>query len=172
MWWCWVPLQFDDFAMHVILEEDPDGVRNTNFAVRMWPADANRPVEQFGWPLPQISYRSGTRIPTHASMALTDRSGRVANLEIEPIIGIPLNVGCGYNGDPDWAHGSYKGETWVEGAEYDHQDPAVAGRLIFTITDHLARATFDGHEGWGIFEHGAIGPHKPTGFPDYTTGAP
>jgi hypothetical protein len=114
----------------------------------------------------------GTRRPLHAAMALTDRSGHTATLEIEPLIGIPLNVGCGYNGDPDWTHGTYKGEAWTEGAEYDHSDPAVSGRAMFSFTDHLARATFEGHEGWGIFEHGIIGPHRPSGFTDFTTGAP
>ena len=38
MWWCWIPLRFDDFGLHIILEEDPAGLRNTNFAVRVWPA--------------------------------------------------------------------------------------------------------------------------------------
>jgi len=32
--------------------------------------------------------------------------------------------------------------------------------------------TFEGHEGWGIFEHGCIGPHAPTGFTDYADTAP
>lgn len=172
MWWCWVPLQFDDFALHVILEEDRDGVRTTNYAARTWPLGDPRPPEQFGWPVPDITYVSGTRRPTHATIPLTTRAGVTELLEVEPIVGIPLNVGCGYNGDPDWAHGSYHGAEWVEGAVYDHDDPAVSGRAFFSFTDHLARATFAGAEGWGIFEHGCIGPHHPSGFDDFTTGAP
>ncbi len=172
MWWCWIPLKFDDFALHVILEEDRDGVRNTNFAVRVWPAATGRAPEQLGWPLPDILYRSGTREPTHASIDLTHRDGKVSTLEIEPLVGIPLNVGCGYGADPEWTHGVWRGEQWVEGSEYDHNDPAVRGRAMFSITDHLARATFDGQEGWGIFEHGNIGPHAPSGFTDFTDVAP
>lgn len=170
MWWCWVPLRFDDFALHVILEEDAEGVRTTNLAVRQWPVAADRPLEQFGWPLPEITYAPGTRRPTAARMELADRQGEVHLLEVEPLVGIPLNVGCGYNGDPDWAHGTYKGESWVEGAHYDHGDPAVAGRAMFAFTDHIARARFDGQEGWGIFEHGCIGPHRPSRFTDFTSG--
>ena len=55
---------------------------------------------------------------------------------------------------------------------YDHTDPAVAGRGAFSITDHLARATFDGETGWGIFEHGSIGRHDPSGFADLGAVAP
>jgi hypothetical protein len=172
MWWCWIPLRFDDFALHVILEEDPLGVRNTNFAVRLWPDSSGRPPEQLGWPLPEISYRSGTRYPTRATMDLTARDGKVHTLEIEPIIGIPLNVGCGYGADPDWTHGTWRGEAFVEGAVYDHNDPAVSGRAAFSLVDHVARVTFDGQEGWGIFEHGAIGRHEPSGFADLTSVAP
>jgi hypothetical protein len=40
----------------------------------------------------------------------------------------------------------------------------VIGRAAFSLWDHLARATFDGQEGWGIFEHGVIGSHAPSGF--------
>jgi hypothetical protein len=172
MWWCWIPLRFDDFALHVILEEDQYGARNTNFAVRVFPESSGRAPEQLGWPLPEIRYNSGTRYPTRASMDLTTRDGKVLTLDIEPIIGIPLNVGCGYGADPDWTHGVWKGEEWVDGSVYDHNDPAVSGRAAFSLVDHVARATFDGQEGWGIFEHGAIGRHEPSGFTDLMSVAP
>jgi hypothetical protein len=172
MWWCWVPVRFDDFALHVILEEDKDGTRNTNFAVRVWPESTGRPVEQLGWPLPDITYASGTRNPVRASIDLTARDGKVSTLDIEPLMRIPLNVGVGYGGDPEWTHGTWKGESWVEHSVYDHNDPAVTGRAAYSIADNIARVTFDGHEGWGIFEHGSIGPHLPSGFTDFASVAP
>ena len=61
MWWFWVPLRFDDFAVHVIVEESSDGLRNSNFAVRQWPEATGKPLEQLGWPLPKTEYPSGTR---------------------------------------------------------------------------------------------------------------
>jgi hypothetical protein len=172
MWWCWVPLRFDDFALHIILEEDMHGVRNTNLAVRVWPEGTGKPVEQLGWPIPDITYESGTRIPTRASMELMTRDGKVSTLDIEPLARIPLNIGVGYGGDPEWTHGTWKGEEWVEGSQYDHTDPALAGRAFFAIADAIARVTFDGHVGWGIFEHGCIGPHLPSGFTDFSSVAP
>ena len=133
---------------------------------RAGPKRAGRAPEQLGWPLPEIRYASGTRNPTGASIELTNRDGKKSTLEIEPIIGIPLNVGCGYGADPDWTHGLWKGDGWVEGSKYDYNDPAVTGRAAFSLWDHVARVTFEGHEGWGIFEHGCIGAHAPSGFTD------
>jgi hypothetical protein len=172
MYWHWVPLRFDDFAVHLIVEEDPAGVRSTNFAVRVWPASTGRPVEQLGWPMPTVRYRSGTRYPEAASFALMTRDGKGMTLDVEPLVGMPLNVGCGYGMDPDWQHGVWKGESWVEGAVYSYDDPAVQGRIPYTLIDHLARATFDGREGWGIFEHGVLGGHAPSGFADFASVAP
>ena len=110
--------------------------------------------------------------PPHAAMELVGRDGKTHTLEIEPIVGIPLNVGCGYGADPDWTHGVWKGDDWVEGSVYDYADPAVSGRGAFSIVDHIARATFDGQVGWGIFEHGNIGKHEPSGFTDMMQVAP
>ena len=140
--------------------------------MRHFPASSGRAPEQLGWPIPEIDYKSGTRWPTRASMELTGRDGKSHTLDITPLVGIPLNVGCGYGADPDWTHGLWKGENWIEGSLYDHNDPAVSGRGAFSIVDHIARATFDGQTGWGIFEHGNIGKHEPSGFTDMMQVAP
>ena len=172
MWWCWVPLRFDDFAIHLIVEESPTGERTSNFAVRVWPRSAGRPPEQLGWPRVDITYRSGTRHPEHAVITMAERDGTPVVVEVEPLMAMPLHVGCGYGPDPDWTHGLWKGEKWVEGARYDHTDPAVVGRSSFGVTDHLARASCDGQTGFGIFEHGSIGRHDPSGFADLMSVAP
>ena len=59
------------------------------------------------------------------------------------------------------------GRDWSSSAEYDLTDPAVAGRIPFGVTDHLARARCDGEEGWGLFEHASMGRHDPSGFADW-----
>ena len=46
----------------------------------------------------------------------------------------------------------------------DMRDPAITGRIPFGVVDHVARATCDGAEGWGMFEHGTFGRHEPSGF--------
>ena len=45
------------------------------------------------------------------------------------------------------------------------------------MIDHVGRAVCrdgDGveREGWGLFEHGALGRHDPSGFADWLTVAP
>jgi hypothetical protein len=48
----------------------------------------------------------------------------------------------------------------------------VTGRGAFSVVDHVGRATLDGQEGWGLFEHGCFGRHDPSGFADYGSVAP
>ena len=55
-WWLYTPTRFDDFFLFVIAQEDGDGNRGINEAVRMWPDGR---IEQLGWPEVEITYRSG-----------------------------------------------------------------------------------------------------------------
>ncbi len=98
------------------------------------------------------------------------------HLEVESRLAVPLHVGGGYGGDPDWTHGVWKGAGFAERRTYDLTDPNVAGRVMFGVVDHVGRATCsDKHgdaEGFGLFEHGALGRHDPSGFTDWFTLAP
>jgi hypothetical protein len=129
-------------------------------------------VEQLGWPRAEISYRTGTRHPESARIHLQDRVGTPLALELDTVTSVPLHVGAGYGGDPDWSHGRWMGRGWSQASVYDLTDPAVAGRIPFGVIDHLARAGFDGEEGWGLFEHASMGRHDPTGFADWSSVAP
>ncbi|MCU1454806.1 MAG: hypothetical protein JWN46_2952 [Acidimicrobiales bacterium] len=171
-WWLYVPLRFDDFAVIVIVQEDPDGHRVLNEATRVWPAATGRRPEQLGWPEVDVHYQSGTRIPTGATIVLRERGGRPLELEVESLGYVALNAGSGYGGDPSWSHGTWKGEGWVDGAVHDLHDPAVSGMVPFGVIDHVGRATLDGAEGWGLFEHASMGRHDPSGFVDYSSVAP
>lgn len=173
MWWLYVPMRFEEFALVVILQEDPNGYRTLNDCHRVWPDGR---IEQMGWPQVRIHYTSGTRTPTGATLHLTTPSGTPIEVEVSSLLAAPLHVGGGYGGDPDWTHGMWKGEKFAERLTYDLADPAVQGRFMFGCVDHVGRAvlTEDGrtHEGWGLFEHFAIGRHDPTGFGDWFAVAP
>ena len=173
MWWLYVPMAFDDFMVCVILQEDPDGHRTLNDVHRVWPDGR---VEQLGWPLVKVHYASGGRTPTGATVSLTTPQGTPLTLETESLRATPLHVGGGYGGDPDWTHGTWKGEEFVERVTYDLGDDAVQGRFMFGCVDHVGRATLtEGgatHEGWGLFEHFCIGRHDPSGFADFFSVAP
>jgi hypothetical protein len=165
----YVPLRFDDFALIVILQEDPDGTRTLNAASRVWPDGRH---EQLGWPELDIVYRSGTRDPERATLHLRTAARQPLSVEIEPLTSVALHIGAGYGGDPEWAHGQWRGRNWIDSSVYDLTDPAVAGRIAFGVVDHAARATCDGAEGWGLFEHATVGRHDPTGFKDWLSVAP
>jgi hypothetical protein len=165
-WWLYVPLRFEDFAIIVIVQEDPDGTRTLNGASRVW-GDGRR--EQLGWPEVDISYRPGSRHPERAALRLRTPDRRDLTVEIETITSVVLHIGAGYGGDPDWTHGQWRGREWVDSAVYDLLDPAVSARVPFGVIDHAARATCEGQEGWGLFEHASIGRHDPTGFKDWAS---
>ena len=168
-WWLYVPLRFEEFAIVLIVQELPDGYRTLNDANRVW---SDGRVEQLGWPRVDIEYRSGTRHPEHATISCTTPSGEPVVIEVDTLTFNALNAGAGYGGDPDWGHGHWRGPGLREGARYDLTDPAVAGRVPFSVVDHVARARCDGQEGWGLFEHGTFGRHDPSGFADWGTLAP
>ncbi|MGY4711819.1 hypothetical protein ACXDF8_20015 [Mycolicibacterium sp. CBM1] len=173
MWWLYVPMAFEDFAIVLIIQEAPDGFRSLNDCTRIW---RDGRVEQLGWPRVKIHYRSGTRIPTGATIEATDSAGAALRFDVESKLPVPIHVGGGYGGDSDWIHGMWKGDRFTERLTYDMNDPAIIGRAAFGVIDHVGRAVcHDGGssaEGWGLFEHGALGRHDPSGFTDWLTVAP
>jgi len=168
-WWLYVPLRFDDFAVVIIVQELADGFRTLNGATRVW---HDGRIEQLGWPEVEIEYRSGTRHPERAVLHLTERGGKPLDLEVETLGSVVLHVGAGYGGDSDWSHGEWRGRGFIEGAEYDLTDPAIVARIPFGVIDHVGRASCNGAEGWGLFEHGTMGRHDPSGFIDWGSLAP
>lgn len=168
-WWLYVPLRFEDHALIVIVQEQPDGYRTLNDATRIW-ADGRR--EQLGWPEIEIDYGPGTRHPLRARLGLRARDGAPFTVEVETRGFVALNVGAGYGGDPDWSHGQWRGPGWVESVSYDMTDPALVARVPFGVVDHVAVASYDGKQGAGLFEHGTFGRHDPSGFADWGSVAP
>ena len=173
MWWTYVPMRFDDYMICLIIQEEPDGRRALNDCHRVW---KDGRVEQLGWPHVAIRYASGTRMPTGATITCTTPDGKPLEIEVESKLAVPLHVGGGYGGDADWSHGVWQGPDFSERLTYDLTDPEVAGRVMFGVIDHVGRAVCsDGgqeQEGWGLFEHGALGRHDPSGFADWFTLAP
>lgn len=165
-WWLYAPLRFEEFAIVVIVQEQPDGWRTLNDAVRVW---ADGRTEQLGWPKVEITYRPGTRMPVSARLGLTTPEGKPLTVEVDTGTAIALHVGAGYGSDPDWSHGQWKGPNWSSSSVYDLTDPATAARVPYGVIDHVARARCDGAEGWGLFEHASLGRHDPSGFTDWAS---
>lgn len=168
-WWLYVPVRFDDFAIVLIVQEDGRGHRTLNNAERILPDGS---TEQLGWPHVTIHYESATRIPTAADIRLTEPDGKPFDLRVESLGYIPLHVGCGYGGDPDWLNGQWKGPGWTSPAVYDMASPEIRQRVPWGVVDHVGKATIGDLTGWGLFEHGTIGAHAPSGFTDLGSVAP
>ena len=171
MWGLYMPMAFDDFGLVLIVQEEPSGFRTLNDCTRVW---QDGRVEQLGWPRITIHYRSGTRLPTGATIEATTSDGSSVTIEVDAKLGTALHVGGGYGGDSDWGHGQWKGADFVERVTYDLTDPAIAGRVPFGVIDHIGHAVCreeDGteREGWGMFEHASFGRHDPSGFDDWGT---
>jgi hypothetical protein len=171
-WWTYVPLRFEDFALVLIVQEDADGVRTLNDARRIRAVGDGCRAEQLGWPEVDVRYRSGTRHPEGATIGLTGRDRKPFTVDVDTLGFVALHCGPGYGGDPEWTHGQWRGRGWVDGSVLDMTDPAVAARVPFGVVDHVARARCGDAEGWGLFEHGILGRHSPSGFVDWESVAP
>ncbi|MGU3294687.1 hypothetical protein [Williamsia sp. M5A3_1d] len=170
IWWLYVPLTFDDHQLFLILQEDAEGHRSLYDCTRRW---ADGRVEQLDGVRVEIDYTPGTRIPRSAHIEFMNRAGDRSALDLESKLFAPIAFGAGYGGDPTWAHGTWKGEGFTERVHFDLTDPDVMARAAFSLIDHVCSAVAtdaDGtvHHGAGLFEHGVIGPHHPSGFTDWT----
>lgn len=164
-WWVYSPLRFDEFAILVIAQEDADGHRSLNNAIRVF---SDGRVEQLGWPRLEIDYASGTRRMTSVRMHMSGRSGKPVVVEMTPKTSLNLAIGAGYGNDPDWNHGRWMGKKWGLSSRYDTSDPSLAQRIFNGVNEYVVTADCDGAPGSGMFEHRVAGIHRPSGFMNAT----
>lgn len=153
--WVYAPLQFPDFSIIVIAQEDAEGNRSLEDALLLRP-DAD--PEHLGRPEFALEFKPGTR--EVASAVLTFARG--PKVEVETVLPVALGAGAGY-GIGDWKHGQYLGPLVVQGQTYDVSDAAKRA-TYWSVIDNLARARCRGRTGWGLFEFACFGPHAPSGF--------
>ena len=175
MWWLYVPVAFDDFGVCLIIQEEADGYRLLNDCTRIF---KDGRIEQLGWPRIETTYVSGTRTPKSGRVSCTLPDGTPVTIDLEAHAA---------GADPHRRRLRRRlrlGPRPVEGRRrspsactYDMTDPAVVGRVPFGLTDSVGRAVWneegkEPQEGWGLYEHGVLGLHEPTGFTDWFTHAP
>lgn len=170
-WWLYVPLRFEDFTIIVIVQEDPDGHRVLNDAVRL--AGGRRAASRAaglapgGDRLPQRHPRAHGRHhpPDRARRHPAGARGRVARLrraergdglrrrpDVDPRLLARPGLGRGRRCGP---HRSGRG-----------LDAPVRPARPRRPGAHRRR------RGWGLFEHGTFGRHDPSGFADWGSVAP
>ncbi len=166
-YWIYAPMQFEGFSLLCILQEEPDGTRVLEQAVRVW-ADPDRPVEALGRPEIELRYAPGTRDAVGATVGLTEPDdGAAFTVEVVPVLPMHVGIGTGYGFDTDWRHGMWQGPLVVQGVSYDLRDPEVRAGM-WGIVDAVARfevrgGTSAGAVGHGLFETLILGRHDPTG---------
>ena len=158
-WWLYAPMQFEDFSILCICQEEPDGRRVLEQADSgLARPDRPRPSRWAARDRPR--FRRGTRSGgRHAGICETaDR--RPLEVEVEVAAADARRQGTGYGFDADWRHGMWQGPLVVQGVSWDLARPEAAAQM-FGIVDAVARFTCDGQVGYGLFEYLLLGRHDP-----------
>ncbi|MGE5286793.1 MAG: hypothetical protein ACM3ML_06225 [Micromonosporaceae bacterium] len=168
-YWMYAPMQFSEFSILTIVQEDASGNRILDEAVRVW-ADPAKPPEPLGRPEYRPDYTPGTRDVRSAAIAFHPPGARALEVSVTPLLPVSLMAGTGYGLEPDWRHGMYQGpDLVVQGVTYDLSRQEDRARM-WGMVDSVARfecseggGPGDGAVGYGLFEYLALGEHKPTG---------
>jgi len=148
--WSYFPMRFEDHSIFYICSEGADGSRSLEQAERVW---LDGRVEQLGRTEHAHEFVDGLRLLKRSTISFPD-----AGFEIEATSMLPnfLAVGTGYGLEPDWRHGMYQGpDEVVQGIVY--KVPEIQQLGSYAVVDHSARFEYDGHVGYGLYEHSFSG---------------
>ncbi len=157
--WNYAPMQFEDFSILYIAQEEPDGTRLLEEAVRVYPIDSGLEPERLGRPEHELEFIPGSRDIDRATLHFTERDGSDLAVRVTTLLPMYLGMGTGYGMESDWRHGMYQGPLKVEGRTYDTKKDKMWG-----IVDAVARFETGGHVGYGLWEYAVFGPHHRYGF--------
>jgi hypothetical protein len=165
--WNYFPMQFDDHSIIVMCHEQDDGVRPLTHAERVW-GDPDRPHDDLGPMVHEHRFEPGTRILAGSVLRFPETG---VEITAEPLLANFLSVGTGYGLDRDWRHGMYQGpDPVVQGLVLEVPD--IQGVAQYAVVDQVARYSYDGRVGYGLYEHMFVGPFRRYGMTDRVMGAP
>lgn len=171
--WNYVPMQFDDHSILLLVQEEANGHRTFDEGVRIWHDPAREP-EWLGSPQAEHPIEPGTRLvrrPT--TFRLPDAPGGPLEIECTPLVHNYIGIGTGYGLGDEYRHGMWLGDDLtVEGKSWPMEE--LDTWAWWAIVDHAARFDYtdtDGtdHTGHGMFEHMFIGPYPQGGLPEGTS---
>jgi len=93
-------MQFGEFSILTIVQEDATGTRVLEEAVRIWPESAGRPPQQLGRPEYRPHYVPGTREVETATISFSPPGGDLFEVTVRPVNPVSLMVGTGYGRSP------------------------------------------------------------------------
>ncbi len=162
--WNYAPMQFDDYSILYIVQEDEHGSRSMEEAVRIW-HDSSKAPEWLGRPDHEHTFRPGTRYVESAVLRFPDAPEGPLSVKVTPLVECYLTVGTGYGFDADWRHGMYQGpELVVQGLAIDMETDKDK---LFGIVDQVARFELGQDVGYGLHEFMFLGPHDKYGFESF-----
>ncbi len=165
----WIPMQFKDYMIKVHIDEDAEGNRVQEEAVKVPRFGIDEPIIHLGSPRHEFTYKSGTREIAKSVI-------RFANSDLVAV-GTPLRTnyllgGSGYQPGGSWALGCYQGKLKVEGLSWDMNDPKQFAE-IQGLNEMLCRWELsNGDVGYGMHENAVFGIYKPYGFNSWEAVAP
>lgn len=149
--WNYFPVMFDEFAVLYIVNENNDGSRTNEEAVRIWFTNDKEP-EWLG--RPEHDHVFEQAMPFKASLKeavvrFPHAKGGPLELRGKPLLPTYLTAGTGYGLEADWRHGMYQGELKVQGFTWDTIKDADK---MWGVIETPAEFTFDGCKGVGMLE--------------------
>ena len=148
--WSYFPMRFEDHCIFYICSEGADGSRSLEQAERVW---LDGRVEQLGRTEHAHEFEPGIRLLTGSTISFPDAG---IDIRCTPLLANFLAVGTGYGLEPDWRHGMYQGpDLVVQGITYEV--PEIRQLGAYAVVDHAARFEYDGHVGYGLYEHSFSG---------------
>lgn len=171
--WLWAPLNFDDGCTHFDVNEHADGRRWHHCGMLVPLADGGsagpgtepEPMRDVDW---HIDWEPGTRRARRATLRLVPWHGEPHVIDLEPLATFQMK-GLGYL-NPDWGHGTWKGELAVGTTEWvvADLDPVAPENLH---VQQIVRARWGERIGVGLLEQLAINDHRPSGLRGLFDGA-
>jgi hypothetical protein len=156
-YWLYTPVQFEDHSILCIIQEDHEGRRVLEEAVRVRPS--GQETEYLGRPAYNPVYADGTRDVVEATIGFAPPGGKPFELHATPLLPVHLMAGTGYGLEPDWKHGMYQGpDLVVQGVSYDLTRPEDRARM-WGLVDAVGRFEYEGGTGYGLYEYWALGDH-------------
>ncbi|MGH1492215.1 MAG: hypothetical protein ACRBK7_22980 [Acidimicrobiales bacterium] len=163
--WLWTPINFDDGAVHLDVNENSDGSRwhEGGFSAPLLSGDKPawlQPVEGMAGVDYRLQLEPGTRWMQSAELRFKPWRGDEFAVELTPLTRFQMS-GVGY-GHPRFRHGTWVGDGVVESERVvvSDVDPMSPGNFH---VQHVVEAVSGDRRGTGVLELVVIGPHEGLG---------